>query len=115
MRPGAGNEQVQRDYHNRGLAAGQWQIITIEGTDVGMLSVEYRQTETSLARIEVQPSHQGQGTGSRTVQNLLDHAAKTSHPAVRGVLTANHHAPALYHRLGSVQPPNTDPTTSRSE
>jgi ribosomal protein S18 acetylase RimI-like enzyme len=97
------DEQVQRDYHNRGFAPGQWQIITVEGTDVGMLSVEYRQTETYLARIEVQPSHQGQGIGSRIVQNLLDHAAKTSLPVVLDVLVVNHRAQALYHRLGFVQ------------
>lgn len=97
------NEQVQRDYHNRGFAPGQWQIITVEGTDVGMLSVEYRQTETYLARIEVQPSHQGQGIGSRIVQNLLDQAAKPGLPMVLDVLMVNHRAQALYQRLEFVQ------------
>lgn len=104
------DEQAQRDYHNRGFAPGQWQIITVEGTDVGMLSVEYRQTETYLARIEVQPSHQGQGIGSRTVQNLLDQAAKTSLPMVLDVLMVNHRAQALYQRLGFAQ---TRPTRTR--
>jgi hypothetical protein len=33
------NEQLQRDYHDRGFIADRWQIITTDGIDVGALGV----------------------------------------------------------------------------
>jgi len=63
-------------------------------------TVEYCPSETSLARIEIQPSHQDHGIGSRTMQDLLDQAAIGSQPMVLDVLAANQRAQALYQRLG---------------
>lgn len=94
------DEQVQRDYHAHGFAPDRWQIITADGADVGMLNVEYRPSEIYLARIEIHPSHQGQGIGSQIMQDLLDQAAINGQPIVLDVLAANQRAQALYQRLG---------------
>ena len=50
------DEDVQHDFHNRVFAPGRWQIITADGTDAGMLHVEYGPTETWLARIRLPPT-----------------------------------------------------------
>ncbi|MEU9017445.1 GNAT family N-acetyltransferase [Actinomadura sp. NPDC048394] len=94
------DEQDQRDYHARGFDPGRWQIITADGADIGMLSVEYRATEVYLGRIEVRPEHQGRGIGTRLITALLDEAEQQGKDLVLDVLAVNHRAHALYRRLG---------------
>lgn len=94
------DEQDQRDYHTRGFDPGHWQIITADGADIGMLSVEYRATEVYLGRIEVRPEHQGRGIGTRLITALLDEAEQQGKDLVLDVLAVNHRAHALYRRLG---------------
>lgn len=68
------DEQVQRDFRARAFAAGDWQIITVGGADVGMLNVEYRHGEIYLARIELYPDYQGRGIGTRLIGGLVSQA-----------------------------------------
>jgi ribosomal protein S18 acetylase RimI-like enzyme len=94
------DEQDQRDHHARGFDPGRWQIITADGADIGMLSVEYRATEVYLGRIEVRPEHQGRGIGTRLITALLGEAEQQGKDLVLDVLAVNHRAHALYRRLG---------------
>jgi ribosomal protein S18 acetylase RimI-like enzyme len=94
------DEQRQRDFHDRGFAPGRWQIITANGTDVGMLNVDYRPDEIYLSRIEIHPSYQGRGIGTRLINMLLDEAGQKGQDLVLDVLAVNHRAYALYQRLG---------------
>jgi ribosomal protein S18 acetylase RimI-like enzyme len=94
------DEQVQRGFHARAFDPGRWQIITADGEDIGMLSVEYRPDEIYLARIEVQPSHQGHGVGTRLISALASEARRKGQDLALDVLTVNHRAQALYQRLG---------------
>jgi ribosomal protein S18 acetylase RimI-like enzyme len=94
------NEQDQRDYHRRAFDPGHWQIITADGVDVGMLTVEYRPTEIYLGRIEIHPAHQGRGIGTHLITGLLHQASRQGQDLVLDVLAVNHRAHALYQRLG---------------
>jgi ribosomal protein S18 acetylase RimI-like enzyme len=94
------DEQTQRGFHARAFNPGRWQIITANGADIGMLDVEYRPGEIYLARIEIQPSHQGHGIGARLVNALLDEAREKGQDLVLDVLSVNHRAQALYRKLG---------------
>jgi len=94
------DEQRQRDHHARSFNPGRWQIITAGGTDVGMIDVEYRPAEIYLSRIEVHPSYQGRGIGTRLIGALIDEAAHKGQDLVLEVLTVNRRAQALYRRLG---------------
>jgi ribosomal protein S18 acetylase RimI-like enzyme len=94
------DEQAQRGYHDRAFGPGRWQIITANGTDIGMLSVDYRPDEIYLARIEILPGYQGRGYGARIVGALLDEARQRGQDLVLDVLSVNHRAQALYQRLG---------------
>jgi ribosomal protein S18 acetylase RimI-like enzyme len=97
------DEQRQRDFHARGFAPGHWQIITADGTDAGILIVDYRPAEIYLARIEVHPSYQGRGIGARLISALIDEATQKGQDLVLDVLTVNHRAQALYQRLGMTE------------
>ena len=97
------DEQRQREYHARSFNPGHWQIITTGGTDIGMIDVEYRPAEIYLSRIEVHPSYQGRGIGTRLIGALIDEAAHKGQDLVLEVLTVNRRAQALYRRLGMTE------------
>ena len=97
------DEQRQRDFHTRGFAPGHWQIITADGTDAGILIVDYRPAEIYLARIEIFPSYQGHGIGTRLIGALADEAQQNGQDLVLDVLAVNHRAQALYQRLGMTE------------
>ena len=97
------DEQRQRDFHTRSFNPGRWQIITADGTDIGMIDVEYRPAEIYLSRIEISPDHQGHGIGTRLVSALIDEARQNGQDLVLDVLTVNHRAQALYQRLGMTE------------
>jgi len=94
------DERRQREFHDRAFTPGRWRIITANGTDVGMLDVEYRPDEIYLSRIEINPRYQGRGIGSRLINMLLREARQGGQDLVLDVLTVNHRAYALYQRLG---------------
>jgi GNAT superfamily N-acetyltransferase len=97
------DEQRQREHHARSFRPGRWQIITTGGTDIGMIDVEYRPAEIYLSRIEVHPSYQGRGIGTRLISALIDEARHKGQDLVLDVLTVNHRAQALYRRLGMTE------------
>ncbi len=97
------DEQRQRDFHARSFDPGRWQIITAEGTDIGMLDVDYRPAEIYLSRIEIHPSHQGRGIGAALISALIDEAERNGQDLVLDVLAVNHRAQALYRRLGMTE------------
>src|SRR5438874_2105582 len=70
------DEELQREFHARGFDPGRWRIITADGADIGMISVEYRPAEIYLARIEILPGHQGRGIGTSLITELIGEAAR---------------------------------------
>jgi ribosomal protein S18 acetylase RimI-like enzyme len=97
------DEQVQREFHSRAFNPGRWQIITADGSDIGMLDVEYRPGEIYLSRIEIHPDYQGRGIGTRLISALTAEARQKGQDLVLDVLTVNHRAQALYRRLGMTE------------
>jgi ribosomal protein S18 acetylase RimI-like enzyme len=94
------DEQRQRAFHDRSFSPGRWQIITADGADVGMIDVEHRPTEIYLGRIEIDPSHQGRGIGTRLITALVGEARRKGKDFTLDVLAVNPRARALYQRLG---------------
>jgi ribosomal protein S18 acetylase RimI-like enzyme len=94
------DEPVQREFHARAFNPDRWQIITLGGTEIGMIDVEYRPDEIYLARIEIHPDHQGCGIGTRLIGALIDEARQNGQDVVLDVLAVNRRAQVLYRRLG---------------
>jgi len=97
------DEQVQREFHRRAFNPGRWQIITADGSDIGLLDVEHRPGEIYLSRIEIHPDYQGRGIGTRLISALTAEARQNGQDLVLDVLTVNHRAQALYQRLGMTE------------
>lgn len=97
------DEHVQREHHARASNPGRWQIITVAGTDIGMLDTEHRPDEIYLARVEIHPDYQGHGIGTRLVGVLIDEARQNGKALILDVLAVNHRAQALYQRLGMTE------------
>ena len=108
------DEQAQRAFHERAFNPRGWQIITAGQADIGMLDVDYRPGEIYLSRIEIHPSHQGHGIGTRIIRALAEEAERKGQPLVLDVLTVNRRAQALYRRLGLTRWPGTATAASRS-
>lgn len=94
------DDEVQRAYHARLYTPDVWRIITVAGTDAGLLVVEYRPAEVYLGRLALHPRHQGRGIGSRFVRALLTEARRRGQDLVLDVLAVNERAHALYLRFG---------------
>jgi N-acetylglutamate synthase-like GNAT family acetyltransferase len=112
------DDAVQRDFHTREFNPDRWQIITADGTDIGILIVEYRPTEVYLARIELHPDLQGHGIGAHLILLLLDDADRLGQPLVLHVFANNRRAQAFFRRHGFravSQPGEKDYTTLMRE
>lgn len=94
------DEQAQREFHDRAFDPGSWQIISADGADAGMISVDHRPSEIYLSRIELLPEHQGRGIGAVLVRQLLAEAGRRGQELALDVLAVNERARALYQRLG---------------
>jgi len=94
------DEELQRAYHDRAFAPGQWRIITVDGLSAGILDVEHRNTEIYLGRISIHPNYQGRGIGSQLIGDLLRQARELGRDLILDVLVVNQRAHVLYRRLG---------------
>ena len=94
------DDAVQREYHANVFDPERWQIVTVDGADVGILVTEDRPEELYLAGIEIHPGHQGRGIGAHLIGGLIERAHRGGRHVVLDVLTVNHRAHALYRRLG---------------
>lgn len=94
------DEEDQRSYHADAFDPTAWQIITVGGADVGMVHIEHRAAEIYLSRLELAPTHQGRGIGTRIIQDLKALAAGRGHTLTLDVLAVNIRARRLYQQLG---------------
>ncbi|RZQ63868.1 GNAT family N-acetyltransferase [Amycolatopsis suaedae] len=94
------DDEDQRGYHERGFDPARWQIVVVDGTDAGILVVEYRANEVYLGRIELDPRYQGRGIGAQLIRSVVDIAARRDQDLVLDVLAVNTRAQAFYQRHG---------------
>jgi ribosomal protein S18 acetylase RimI-like enzyme len=82
--------------------ASRYQIVVVDGQDVGALWVEQRPTEVYLDTIEIAPAWQGRGLGTAILRAVLADARARGLPVT---LQVNRASPArrLYERLGFVE------------
>jgi ribosomal protein S18 acetylase RimI-like enzyme len=94
------DDQEQWDHHVKNFDPDQWRIITVDGADAGMLSVDRHEDHIYLGRIELLPEHQGRGIGTHLITELISEAEQRGVDLVLDVLAVNRRAHALYRRLG---------------
>ncbi|MGC7095827.1 GNAT family N-acetyltransferase [Amycolatopsis lurida] len=89
-------DEVQREHHRRVFVPERWRIVTVDGTDAGVLVVEAHPEGWYLGRIELLPEYQGRGIGGVLIQRLADRGT----PLHLEVLAVNRRALEFYRRHG---------------
>ncbi len=82
-------------------------IVCIGGARIGLLKAYRDATGWVLLQVQILPSHQGRGIGSRIVRAMLDQARQEHLPVCLNVLKGNP-ARRLYERLGFCSTGETD-------
>lgn len=93
------DEIFQETRFQETFVPGDTRIITLDGQDIGMLSIEERDAEVFLALIEIAPQHQHRGIGTAVIEKIIADGIRKSKPVLLHVLKVNP-AKRLYDRLG---------------
>lgn len=80
----------------------RYQVVVVEGHDVGALAVERRSNEVYLDTVEIAPEYQGSGLGTALIREVLRDAWSQALPVTLQVNRANP-SKRLYERLGFVE------------
>jgi ribosomal protein S18 acetylase RimI-like enzyme len=94
------DEQWQRADFDRRLQAGTAQIITVGGERAGAVEADDRDSDVIISNIQILPSHQRRGIGSRLLRLLIAQASERGRGVSLQVLETNTDARKLYERLG---------------
>lgn len=94
------DDATQECYFDGRFRPDAWQIIHVDGVDVGVLVVEDEGDAIYLAEIQVHPEWQSRGIASAVIRSLMADAAADGKPLTLRVLKVNGRARALYERLG---------------
>ena len=79
---------------------GHISIIKVDGARVGMIQLFEQPHVVEVGEIQLQPSHQSRGIGSRTLKDTIAGALKQGKEVILSVGLKNDRALQLYLRLG---------------
>ena len=104
---GAWDESWQRDHFAKKWNPDRYSIICSGDDAIGVLAIEDNPDHIFLSEIQIDPSHQNRGFGSRAMKELIAEAQHRSVPIRLRVLRLNR-ARRLYERLGFIQTSETE-------
>lgn len=93
------DDDDQRARFARNFVADAYQVIVVNGRDVGAILVEWGSDDVFLADIEIMAEWRGRGLGSAVLGDILAAARRRGQPVRLQVLQGNP-ARRLYERLG---------------
>jgi len=93
------DDVYQESIFRKNYVPAEIQVITFDGIDIGMISLEERLEDDFLRVIEIHPDYQGQGLGTTIIQRIITDAARRKKPVFLRVLKVNP-AKRLYDQLG---------------
>ncbi len=76
-------------------------IVVMDGKNVGVIAVEWREIDAFIANIEILPEYQGRGLGAAVIAHVIEEANARDFPVRLQALKINP-ARRLYERLGFV-------------
>lgn len=94
-------ESVQRALHNKDFEPERYQIVQLDGQDIGLLGVRSEGDSLWISQIYILPIHQNKGYGTRIIQRVIADAEGEGKSIKLQVLKINP-ARKLYERLGFV-------------
>jgi len=93
------NDAFQESVFRKKYVPAQIQVISFDGKDIGMISLEERIEDVFLRAIEILPTYQSQGVGARIIRQVISDSSSKQKPVSLRVLKVNP-AKGLYERLG---------------
>ncbi|MYB50382.1 MAG: GNAT family N-acetyltransferase [Dehalococcoidia bacterium] len=102
------DEDKQRKLHDQRFTAQDFCVISLDGTDVGIMSVDLEPDSVFVNQIYILPEHQKQGIGRRCMSIVVEEAKKLNLPVRLRVLKVNPRAVVFYERLGFTIAGDTD-------
>lgn len=93
------NDAFQESVFRKNYIPAEIQIITYDGKDMGMFSVEERDEDVFLRAIEVHPEYQRKGIATAIINSIIREGVQKTKPVRLYVLKVNP-AKRLYERLG---------------
>ena len=93
------DDAQQEAAYRRNHDPAEIQIITHDGSDIGMISIEEGAEDVFVPHIEISPEYQGRGIGSSILRRIMADAALRQKTVSLRVLRVNP-ARSLYERLG---------------
>ena len=94
------DENQQRCLHDQRFDAQDFRIVSVAGTDVGVMAVVTTAEAVELNQIFILPEHQGKGIGRKCVLHVIEEARQLDVPVRLQVMKANPRAKSFYERLG---------------
>ena len=82
------------------LNRGGISIIEVDGARVGMIQLFDQPDAVEVGEIQIQPSHQNQGIGSRVLKDTIARVHEQRKKVLLSVALKNERAYRLYQRLG---------------
>ena len=105
---GGWDETRYLDHFSKTWDAGHISVIVVEGCAVGMIQLLESAGEIEVAEIQVLPTWQGYGLGSRVLQDVIDSAREHGNRVSLYLGLHNRGALRLYKRLGFQEQERSD-------
>lgn len=94
------DEDQQRRFHAERFASQDFRIISVGGSDVGVMAVVVAADCLNVNQLFILREFQGKGIGRECMLRVMNEASKLCLPVRLGVLKVNPRALAFYERLG---------------
>src|SRR5437879_9095405 len=83
------------------VAQGHYEVIVLNGVDIGAVNCHRREDTLYVSNIEILPEYQGRGLGTKILQRILAAAQRDGLTVTLRILKVNP-ARSLYERLGFI-------------
>ena len=93
------DEDLQWQLHDRRFQEQDFQIISLGGVEIGIMSVAERPDCLFINQLYVLPEHQGQGVGRKCMLTVMERGRSLGLPVRLQVMRVNPRAVAFYQRL----------------
>ena len=102
------DEHTQRRLHEERSAAQDFRIISLAGTDVGVMATVVAGDCLKLNQLFLLPAYQSRGIGAACMEIVMAEARELNLPVRLRVLKVNPRAQAFYERVGFTPTGETD-------
>ena len=102
------DEAEERRVHDRRFGSQDFRVVSVDGTDVGIMALVVEPECVMLHQLFLLPEHQGKGVGRECVRLVMDEARRVGLPLRLRVLKVNPRARSFYDRLGFARTSETN-------